>query len=150
MHFAIKITSAAGFDGETVLDRALLTSLPPTLQNTGSGVIEINVNQAVGLIDPDLESTAAANRNLILQSWLLDSAAGAGDRLLEMVDDEGRLAMALADLGSAALRFDDRGWIIPVGYRLRVTAPGPAVLRLNIWRLNDTLQLCSFLSRRTA
>src|SRR6185295_7326589 len=102
MQFAIKITAGDGFNGSTVLDEALLGG--PFPRSGPSGVIEINVPAStpakpVGLVDPDLQSTPAANRSLLLQSFLvqLGAAGGAGD-VLEVVDDEGRGAFVLKDL----------------------------------------------------
>lgn len=144
MHFSVKITVAGALDGTTNMPAG------PYSPAGEDGTIHIHVDGDLGLIDPDLsDDPQAAAVPLLLQSaHVVMSDTGATGDGIDMVDEDGNVALQILDMKSETNGYTDMRRVIPIGYKLRIKgqsfgSPTPSVIRLSIWQITDVDQLAA-------
>jgi hypothetical protein len=151
MHYAVRLNIKGALDGETGLKKGATI--------VRGSVIDIAVvNAPLGLLDLTPIQAPPADKPLYLQSIGVSlKAQGMKGHRIEAYDPKGGPSFVLVDLLDKDSLFDSTGWLLPVGYMLRIFGPSYTfsaaeladpdafghILRFDFWQFDSVAQVLS-------
>jgi hypothetical protein len=147
MHYAVRLNIKGKLDGSSVLKKGATI--------TRGTVIDISLKNGTDLGQLDLTPIQAppADKPLFLQSISVNlQATGTEDHYIEAYDPSTDISFVLLELTGVKTRFESTGWLLPVGYVIRIhgpevdfkdyaeTAPGH-LIRFDFWQFDSVSQV---------
>jgi hypothetical protein len=150
MHYAVRLNIKGNLDGSSGFKKGAMVE-------RGS-VIDITIKTDFGQFDLAPIQAPPADKPLFLQSIGVSlKTPGTAGNCIEAYDPKGGPGFNLLDLKNVQTRFDATGWLLPVGYVLRLLGPAftftqeqkedPSflghILRFDFWQFDSIAQVLS-------